>query len=195
MNRSGLLALKRGVAEYFEAQSVSASVRVGWTARNRQDNAGPGGANRVVFIPGEFDPTSGAPKVLRAGKIDRDGEQNFVDLDPRLRVLAWWHEAVTCSVWAVDSDHPQDEELQIEATETLLEQTIQGIHNAVDPDTGTNVGFANIEDFGEPFWVLPPGEMAFGRELVFGFVLYVPLFDAPTGIAYPSPAVGRDPSA
>jgi hypothetical protein len=194
-NRSGLLGLKRGLAAFFVAQDISASVRVGWTARSRQDNQGPGGASRVVLIPGDFDATTGAPRVQRAGRLDRDGPQNHVNLDPQLRALAWWHESVTCSVWGVDVERPKDEEAQIEATELLLEQTIQGLHNAVDPLTNTPAGFANLEDWGEPFWTLPPGEMAYGRELVFGFVLVVPLFDLPIDKGYPVPAVGRDPAA
>lgn len=201
-NRSAIPALKRALRAYFESQGIAAAVESGWTARSRIDNQGLGGAARVVLVPGRFDPTTGAPRVAAGGRLDRNGEQNLnsgvsstgVVSDPLLRVLAWWHAEVTCCVWAVDTDHPQDEELQEEATETLLEQTIQGLHSAVDPETGQNVGFANIEEWGESFWTLPPGEMAFGRELTFGFVLLVPLFDQGTGIAFPGPAVGRDPS-
>jgi hypothetical protein len=198
-NRSGLLGLARGMRAYFAAQEAVAgivpSVVVGWTRRSRQDNQGAGGASRVVLIPGLFDATASAPKSLQAGVIDRSGEQNAVNLVPVLRALAWWHQAVTCCVWAVDPARPQEEEGQIAATEDLLELTIQALHNAVDPETGTPAGFANLESFGEPVWTLPPGEAAFGRELVFPFTLDVPLFDQPIQVAYPSPAVARNPAA
>jgi hypothetical protein len=201
MNRSALVALKRGLRAYFDANGIGAATEVGWTARSRIDNQGFGGANRVVLAPGFFDPNEGAPRARRAGKLDRNAEQNQIDISPGvastyqpLRVIAWLHQDVTCCVWAVDTDHPQDEELQLEATETLLEYTLQGLHLANDPETQTSVGFANIEEWGEAFWTLPPGEMAFGRELTFSLVLLVPFFDQPVGLAYPGPSVGRDPS-
>jgi hypothetical protein len=194
-NQSGLLALVRGVRAYFEGNNVSAAVWLGWTKRSRTDNQGPGGANRVVFIPGEDAAQPGAPKVLKAGVLDRMAPQQHVTLNPRLRALAWWHEPVTVSVWAVDADHPQDEEGQIAATEDLLELTIQALHNAVDPTSGLGVGFANIEEWGPPSWTLPPVEAPFGRELTFSFVLLVPLFDQPQGLAFPGPVVTRKPPA
>jgi hypothetical protein len=191
---SGIMALRRGLAAYFAATDVAATVHVGWLPRGRQDNQGPGGANRVVLVPGEFDPTSGAPKVLRAGRIDREGQQNHVNLDPRYRAVGWAHDVVTVSCWGVDPERPNDEERQIEATLALREVTVAGLHNAVDPLTGTPVGFANIEEWGEAGWTLPPVERAFGREYTFGLVLLVPLFDAPVGLAYPQPAVARNPA-
>jgi len=188
---SGLLGLVRGVRAFFTAQSVTANVVVGWTARSRIDNEGTGGANRVVFTPGELDPTSGAPKVLKAGQLDRDaGQTDYVGYEPRLRALAWWHAPVSVSVWAAGAD-PQDEEQQIEAVETLLEQTIQAIHNATDPTTGQAAGFANIEEWGPVVWTTPPGEASFGREVTFSFVLRVPLFDVPIGVAHPQGQVNR----
>lgn len=195
MNRSGLLGLVRGVRAYFAAQEINAVVAVGWNKRNRIDNQGPSGAARVVFIPGEFDPTSGAPKVLKGGAMDRNAPQDHVALNPRLRTLAWWHETVTVCVWAVDPLKPQDEESQIGATEGLRELTLQAIHNSVDPETGTGAGFANIEEWGDTFWTLPPGEAGFGREITFSFTLLVPIFDQPIALAFPGPAVSRDPTS
>jgi len=195
MSGSALLALRRAVADYFTTNNVSASVYLGWKPRSRQDNQGPGGSNRVVFIPGDFDPSSGEPKALKAGALDRDAPQNHVDLDPRQRAVAWWHPIVTCSVWACDPSAPQDEAGQIAATDDLFNATCAALHNAVDPVTGTAIGFGNIEEFGDTMWTLPPVESAFGRELTFRFVLLSPRFDAPTGLAYPSPAVNRNPVA
>lgn len=192
---SGLLALERGVRAYFQQFGVAATVDVGWTARSRQSNQGPGGAARVVFIPGRYKAGEGAPSSLDAGTLGRIGEQNQDDGDPALRALAWWPYPVTCSVWAVDPDQPTDERGQIGAVEDLLELTIQAIHNAVDPVTQTNVGFANVLEWGPATWTLPPGERAFGRELTFTFVLQVPLRDQPVSLAHPQPNVNRDPAS
>lgn len=192
-NRSGLLALARGVRAYFAGTNVSANVAVGWTARSRIDNQGEGGANRVVFIPGVLDPNTGAPKAMKAGTFDRNGAQNHIAQSPARRALAWWHEPITVSVWAVDPERPQDEEAQIEATEALLEQTVRAIHNAVDPETKAPVGFANVEQWGDPVWTVPPGENSFGRELTFPIVLLVPLFDQEQDLVKPQAAVARNP--
>jgi hypothetical protein len=191
---SGLGGLVRGVRVYFEANAVDANVSIGWTARYRQDNQGAGGANRVIFIPGEDAAAPGPPKILKSGAFDLDGAQNFVATNAngeRLRTLAWNHEPVTVSVWAVDPDRPQDEEAQYEATILLVAATIQAIYNAVDPQTGAGAGYANIEAWGDSAWTLPPGEMAFGRERTFGLVLLVPYFDAAVTMAYPGGALAR----
>jgi len=98
-------------------------------------------------------------------------------------------------VWACDPSAPQDEAGQIAATDDLFNSTCAALHNAVDPVTGTAIGFGNVEEYGDTMWTLPPVESAFGRELTFRFVLLSPRFDAPTGLAYPSPAVNRNPVA
>lgn len=191
--RSVLPALRRAMAAFFAANEIDARVALGWSKRTRRDNEAAGGGNRVILVPGEFDPGGGlSAKALRAGRIDRDLPQNY--LDQNLRTLAVWHESVTCSVWAVDDDDAQDEERQIEATEQLFEHTIQAIHSAVDPDTSQPIGFANVESFADAYWTLPPVERPFGRELTFGIVLLVPAFDLEGALAFPQPAVSRDPA-
>lgn len=195
MNRSGICALVRGVRAYFDRANVAATVRLGWTERSRNDNQGPGGATRVTFIPGEFDSSPGAPKTLRGGTIDRKGAQTHGGGNPRLRTLAHDHPIVTVSVWACDPTRPFDEEAQIEATETLRELTFQAIQGAVDPETGTPVGFGNIEYGGDWSWTLPPGEASFGREITFSLVLHnVPIFDQPVLTTTAQGSVARAPA-
>jgi hypothetical protein len=190
-----LEGLVRGVEAFFKAQGVTASVDVGWTRRSRQDNQGPGGANRVVFIPGEFDASPSPPKVLRYGELDLEGEQNQVTLAPRLRTIAWLHGAYTCSVWAADASAPTDERKQIWRTKQLLRWTLQAMQNAVDPLTEQPVGGANLQWGGTLAWTLPPGEQAFGRELCFEFRLLEPQHDVPIATAYPGTAVvARSPA-
>lgn len=195
--KSGIVGVARGIRAFFATNEISAVVRVGWVDRNRQTNQGPGGANRVVLIPGVFDATSGGPpKPLKAGRIDRDGPSHaYDDKTVRMRTVAFWHEAVTCMVWGVDPDFPTDEERQIEATEGLLELTLRALKNSVDPESGMSAGFANLETFGDAVWTMPPAEMSFGRELAFGFELLVPLYDQPYGKAYPQAAVSRLPAS
>lgn len=200
MNRSGLIALSDGVRAFFQANSVSASVPpVGWRYRSFQVNQGPGGGSRVCFIPGKIDPTApGVPKVLDAGQITQPRQAGASG--PKVggpgvyagnpRPLRWWHKVVTVSIWGVDISDPSNDELQLAATEDLFEATIQAMHHAVDPVSGSAVGLADIE-ITDAQWVLPPVEMAFGRELVLFIVQNGPLFDLPVETTTPQPAIIR----
>ena len=188
----GLLALERGVRAYFDANTISASVAFGWTERYRKDNQGPGSANRVTLMPGRFDPSTGEPKAIPAGRLDRAAAADFVETDEfSQRVLAWLHEDVSVSVWAANPDVPKDPRESYGAITRLRMLTIQALHNAVDPQTSVGAGFGNIEDWGDTTWSLPPGEAAFGREFMFGLVLRVPMLDAPVRLAFPQPVIER----
>lgn len=188
----GLLALERSIKDYFAQNTISAAVDFGWTARFRKDNQGAGQANRVIVMPGKFDPSTGEPRAVPAGRIDRNGPSDFVDIGAeRIRVLAWIHEDVTLAVWASDPTAAKDERLAYGTSRHLTMVTIQAIHNAVDPLTGAPVGFGNIEDYGDTTWTLPPGEVAFGREFMFGLVLRSPWLAAPFGVAFPTPVIER----
>jgi hypothetical protein len=189
-----LPALIRGVEAFFSTYQVEASVRFGWNERARQDNQSPTGANRVVFVPGEATP----PDVLRpqrAGVLDQIGEQNDLQDNPSERNLLWFHTLTTVYVWGVDSKAPQDELGNFKATRRLFRWTLRAIKNAVDPETGDLVGFANIESWGEPQWTVPPGMGGFGRELAFTFTMIEPQNEVPIGIAFPTPVVSRLPAA
>jgi hypothetical protein len=190
----GASALKRGLARYFTNAGVTTSVLFGWTARSRKDNQGPGGANRVCVMPGKFDPSTGQPKPVGAGRINRNSAQDFAQTATETyRILAWRDEDVTIAVWAANPELPQDEEQAYGASLLLQMLTIQAIHNAVDPLTQTNAGFGQIEDYGDTTWSLPPGEQAFGREFMLGLVLRVPMLDAPIELAFPQPVIDRGP--
>jgi hypothetical protein len=196
---AGIGGLVRGVRSYFEnVELTKVSVYLSFgRERDRIDNLSDSG--RIVFIPGEFDPGESSPKPRRAGRLDREGQQNVQIALPGgatqiVRALGWWHYAFTVCVYAIDVDSPNDEAMQVEATEALFERTQAAIHNSVDPATQTPAGFGNIELDGEPSWVVPPGENAFGRELVCGYSMIVPLFEVPPGIAFPTPVVDRQES-
>jgi hypothetical protein len=191
----GLAALVSGLGDYFVSIGVTAKVGFGLKARASQLNQGPGGANRVILIPGKIDPSAGPPKVVDAGTFSqpRQTSQNP-------RPLAWWHKVVTCSIWAVDASTPavlQDELAQYVAAVNLLEATYQGLHNAIytDPSDRSkfNVGLADLQ-LDASLWVSPPSEQAFGRELVVYFTHNGPIFDRAIDITTPKPAISRDPA-
>jgi len=185
--RSGLIALSDGVRAYFEANRIDASVpAVGWRQRTMWTNEGPGGGSRVIFMPGQFDGGLDS-RPLKGGSFHKARQTHD---DPR--PLVWWARLATLSVWAVDPDRPDDEELQIAATEDLLEKAVSAAHNAIDPVTGSPVGLADLI-WGDLTWVRPPSDAAFGREILLTFTHGSALFDLPIGIATPQGAVARDP--
>lgn len=200
-NRSGLIALADGVRAYFEAQEASAVVTpVGWRYRTFQLNQGPGGGSRVCFIPGRIDPAMpGAPKVMPAGAILQPSTSSPPGV-PRVggiqagvrnpRPLRNWDKIVSVSIWGVDGTDVNNDELQLAATEDLLELTIRAMHFAIDPVTKIPVGMANVLP-DEAVWVLPPGERSFGREIVLFMTQPGPLYAPAKDIATPKPAIDK----
>lgn len=195
--RSGLIALADGMRAYFAQQKVPAVVTpVGWKYRSFVLNQGPGGGSRVCLIPGKIDPSAGTPpKVSEAGRFSQPhfGDAGSGGGYANPRRLANWERVVTLSVWAVDARDLRNDELQFAALEDLVEATYQAMHNAVDPVTGINVGLADVV-LEDAVWVLPPAEIAFGRELVAYFRHFGPLFDAGDNVVTPKPAIARNPA-
>jgi hypothetical protein len=183
--RSGLKALSRGLADYFQQHQVAAAVgKVGWRSRFRVDNQGPGGGSRVILIPGEYDGAA-VPKSMKGGTLTKPRHAHV-----EARELVWWHKTVTVSVWGNDRVEPDDDEAQIEATEALFEWTVRGLHNAIDPVSGRPVGLADIV-WQDVNWVKPPSERAFGLEILATFEHQSALFDVPDDLAYPLGVVSR----
>ena len=144
---------------------IQASVSFGWREREKIINQGPGGASRIVVIPGN-------PRTGAAGKFTR-GHQT----SSNPRVLLTWSKLATLSVWGVDTTSLTNEAKQAVATETLVELAVQALHNAVDPDTGDPLGVGNIT-WGDPEWGAPSNtNQYFGRELLISFTQHGPLFD------------------
>lgn len=188
----GLVALVAALGDYFTANKVAATVGFGLKARMAQINQGPGGASRVILIPGKIDPSPGSSKVVDGGPFSQPRHTR-----DNPRHLAWWHKIITCSVWGVDPTKPRDELAEYAATVDLLEKTYQGLHNAVytDPRDGSKfaVGLADLQLDGSS-WVSPPTEVAFGRELVVFFTHNGPIFDRLIDTTTPQPAIVRDPA-
>lgn len=197
MNVSGLLALTAGVQAFFQTNGISAKVDFGWKARTKILNQGPGGANRVVFMPGLVPPDQDVPKSIDAGEITQPRMPTSTGGNPR--ALRWWKQVVTVSIWGVAGEGYEggldlgDEASQYAAASDLLEATIQAMQGAVwvDPAGVSHVvGLADVR-FQKASWVQPPTELGFGRELLVYCTHNGPLLDIPIGIAKPQPAVGR----
>lgn len=182
-NRSGLLALRDGVADYF--RSLKLDYVVGKISRHAYDewiNQAPSGAGRVLFLQ----PKGGARGKLHRGHVARNPPG----------ALLQWDRPVTMSVWAADSTAlgTEDEESRhLEAVERLLELTIQGIRRAVDPETGQAIGFGAIE-FGDVTEIDNDRELYFGCELQVSMVLKGPLFDIDRAVVQPKPIVNKPTS-
>lgn len=175
--RSGLLAATKYVAEFLAANGLTTTVKVGWKERAKQINQGGGRANRVVFIPSD---PSGKSGSLTAPHFAGDRDVRAAIDAPRaatMRELAGWNRIVTVSVWACDGEHPEDEEAQIEALETLFEWTVRAVHSA--PGAFANAQWGDVT-------CTPIQERQFGRELLVGLTFRQPLFDQPREVVYPT---------
>lgn len=181
MNRDGLIALSDGVRAYFEANGISAQVgKVGRRERAMQINQGPGGANRVLFFP----QPKGARGAVRRGNQTSTNPPVLLELD----------HVVIVSVWAADVSDLNDEEKQRSAAFDLLELTLQAIRRAVDPITGTAIGFASLATPMDLTEVDDQPESYFGCELQLRFALKMPFYDVPQDTTTPQFAVNRDPA-
>lgn len=185
----GLLALVDGVQDFLTAQSWDVRVTFGWKERVKILNQGPGGASRVVFMPGRMPPEGTAvPRPVDAGAFTKP---RIKEDNPR--PLVWWHKVVTVSIWGVDTTRLNDERAQYAAAVDLVEATTQAIHRAVytTPDgVEHNVGLADVI-WESAQWIQPPTENAFGREFFAYFTHNGPLYDIPVGTATPKPSVVR----
>ncbi len=172
--RSGILRLRNDVAAYFEANDVNASVPpVGLKYRSFVLNQGPGNANRVVFIPGEFD-GSLAPKPRRYGSLSRGTRNHASAINPR--ELLSWERPITISVWSAPvPGAPREEGSTIGVAEDLLEQVVRAVQAS---------GAADIT-WGNVVISAPPVENGFGVEFLVSVTQRGPLFEATLDYAQP----------
>lgn len=127
MNRSGLVGLRDAIKAYFvDNGDPSIEVgRIGRSQRARRDNQGPRGAGRVLLITNDSD----------RGQLVRGRLGTY---NPR--VSFEWDQLVALSVWAADPTKTGDEEAQLEASERLLERTVEAIEKGIDPVSGQIIG-------------------------------------------------------
>lgn len=179
MPNSGLSAMKRAVAQYFEDHEVQAKVLIGLQAR------GQWAKSRVVLIPGHYD-GSAVARPLAGGRME--APQQKQSLNPR--ELAAWIREVTLSIFAVDPEALRDEEAQNTALENLLEFTLQATWNAIDPISQKNVGGPGVK-YLDTLIVQPPVQQAYGREILLWTTMQTPLFDQPQQVRVPAPALTK----
>lgn len=166
-------ALVTGVTAYLAEHAVTATVTAGFKERRRQDTQGPGGANRIVFLPGD---PSGKGGSLAFG-VRNAGQREVLD-EAGERVAVWrsfgdWERLITMAVWAND---PVDrsELAQITACTKLA---VWG-RRAVE-----SVGLADLR-WTDVSWVVPK-ERTYGQEALFGLTLNMPMPDVPREVGKP----------
>jgi hypothetical protein len=185
---SSLVALYQSVSAYFQALSVNAAVYLGLKERDRWDTS------RVVIIDGEFD-GSNTPKPRAAGRFRAPWQKQSTNP----RELVGWERPVTLSIRGVDPTQPDSEAAQVQATEALIELTVQAVHNAtaIDAVTGATVaiGQANIDwSEGRTVWVDAGSatQQTWGKEFLVGFTYKCVFFDAALQVVTPTPALGKN---
>jgi len=188
-SESSLVALATSLQAYFTAIGNTSPVYLGLKYRDTWDTS------RVVVIDGEFD-GSNTPKVRSAGKFGAPWQKNSTNP----RELVAWSRPVTLSIRGVDATNPDSEAAQIQATENLIEATVQGLQNAmtVDPVTGANVGVgqANIDwADSKALWVDPgtATQQTWGKEFIVGFTYKCVFFDLADFVTVPSPNLQKGP--
>lgn len=180
--RSGLLALRDGVAAYFEERSINASVApVGLKYRSFALNqANPSNANRVVFIPGEFEGGDSPLKPRKYGTLSRNNRNASQVVNPR--ELLSWDRPFTISIWSapVPGQMPAEDK-SVGVVEDLLERTVQAVQSVAAATIMW--GAVNIS--------APPVENSFGIELLVSAVQVGPIFDVIYDYIQPGGAVSR----
>lgn len=111
-----LLDFKQKVAAKLAAEGSTAEVLFGRSHLTRQDNQGPGTANRVIIAPGQ--PADDAWGTLVVGR------KAHVRAYPG---EAQHNELVTIDVWAYDSSAPTDEGVQYRALRVLWNRVVRAV--------------------------------------------------------------------
>lgn len=169
-----LESLVAGASSYLVAHGVSAVVTAGFKERRRQDNQGPGRANRIVFLPGDPSGKGGSLAVGVRYPGPREVRNASDELVGTWRSLGDWDRIMTVSIWAYDGTAPSNELAQIVACSQLAIWA----RRAID-----SVGLADLR-WGEASWV-PPKERTLGQELLIGLSLQMPMPDVPRDIGHP----------
>lgn len=176
---SGFTHLVRGIRSYFQSQEYPTAIHVGIRAYFEQWNQGPGGADRVVVIPGEF-----------------HGEQTYRNrpygsIQPKLghastnpAEVAQWTRPVTISVWASPAWNEGGEDIELEQNERT-EALFEAVRVACQVAEMADLKWGAVER------VSPPQERAFGEAMLVHVEQRGPLYYPALQLAFPTPAVAR----
>lgn len=142
--------LFNAVRAQFVADDSDAVVVFGWKEVAKQINQGPGGANRIVFKPGDKS-NKGGP-VLAPDKPGRNP-----------RPLYTLNELFDVYIWAVDARALDDELAQVEAARLLHDQVLRALYLVTHTDGDKGLGPVA---FGDWQWNKGPIERPFGAEII-----------------------------
>ncbi len=165
------------VREYLEARRVVAQVLFGRRERARRVNQGAGGANRIVFQPGDD-----GGRLGQIGPVHQPGPRDIA-AGISARSLANLSAVYTVYVWAsapassggASQSRTRDELADFEAAEDLLQWTVRAVHWAFDGHS----------QWGELSVVPEPVELANGVELKASLTVGFPLYDTPNTRVFP----------
>lgn len=150
------------VKALFDDEGPPVACVFGWREVPKQINQGPGGAARVVFVPGLDGKAGEYMGARRPGRNPRP-----------LRTLV---ESARVHCWAFDSTAPNDERAQYRAAMLLHDATVRAIELALRSADAPNVP-GDGKSFDEPVWIRKDSERAFGAELAFTLRVEHAIFD------------------
>lgn len=175
-NRSVLPEMLSQVQTFFSDESINTAVYLGFKAAGRQDNQGPGGANRIVF-----DLRGAKEKVLPP----KGGTTRQMQDGTRSRCLCTIQWSIPVQFWAADRGTPGDPEndiAQLEAYVTMFERCTAAVHSYLH-------GSYQWAD-GVP--VPEPTERVFGRAWTKTLLVLEDIYDVEFGVATPGNlSIGR----
>jgi hypothetical protein len=195
-SRSGLVYLRDTVATYFQLNEIAATVaKVGKKYRFVKLNADRDtSANRLVFIPGEFDGED-KPKPRAYGSLSRATDNSASVVNPP--EIMHWDRTFTLSIWAPPKlGDTSDEESAHEIIENLFEQVLRATQTLADPTLDPDLAGvpspipASIR-WGDITIMDPPGEKTFGIEWLVQGVMLSPFFGQAMATVFPTAVVPR----
>ena len=156
-DRVGVLLAQMGMSK--------PSIAFGFTAREQLLNQGPGGANRIVLVPGSW------PDGANQGKLVAPRQRK----GPFHRVNATWECIFTISAWGVDNTDTADEEKQRQAASSIMNLAHAGLREVLGGD------FPGIGDvFRDP---KVSANLSYGAELLMQLVFYCEMRGLPQNVS------------
>lgn len=186
--QSAVCALYEFVKTDFTTRFPSAEVHFGLKYRDLWDTS------RVVIIDGDFG-GSNVPSVLDAGTFGAPWQASSTNP----RELVSWERPLTLSIRGVDASKPDSIVAQTQATESLIEATVQSMNAAIltytDPSLGpiTYPLGQNQLRWGRARWVNPGSstQQTWGMEFLVSLIYRCVFYDLPVPVQKVTPAIAK----
>jgi hypothetical protein len=186
--QSAVCALYEAVKADFAARAIGAQVFFGLKYRDLWDTS------RVVLIDGDFN-GSNVPSTLDAGTFGAPWQASSTNP----RELIGWERPLTLSIRGVDPSNPDSIVTQTQATEALIEATVQSMHNAFYTYTDPNLGVVtyplgqNQLRWGKAKWVNPGSstQQTWGMEFLVSLIYRCVLYALPVPIQTVTQAIAK----